>query len=61
MSSPTVQIFQPLKRLGGIIMAKFVLPHALGNAAATYVISPSGDSTPRISMCSASQPSFLPR
>ncbi len=35
MSSPTVQIFQPAKRLGGIIMAKLVLPHALGNAAAT--------------------------
>ncbi len=35
MSSPTVQIFQPLKRLGGIIMAKLVLPQAEGNAAAT--------------------------
>ncbi len=35
MSSPTVQTFQPSKRLGGIIIAKFVLPQALGNAAAT--------------------------
>jgi hypothetical protein len=35
MSSPTVQIFQPSKRFGGIIMAKLVLPHALGKAAAT--------------------------
>ena len=38
-------------------MAKFVLPQALGNAAATYVFSPLGSSTPRISMCSAIQPS----
>ena len=56
MSSPTVVIFQPLKCSGGIIMAKLVLPQALGKAAATYVFSPSGASTPRISMCSASQP-----
>src|SRR5579859_890530 len=35
MSSPTVQIFQPSKPLGGIIMAKFVFPHELGKAAAT--------------------------
>ena len=56
MSSPTVVIFQPSKCLGGIIMAKLVLPQALGNAAAMYVFSSSGDSTPRISMCSASQP-----
>ncbi len=56
MSSPTVVIFQPSYRLGGIIMAKLVLPQALGKAAATYVFSFSGDSTPRISMCSASQP-----
>ncbi len=37
-------------------MAKFVLPQALGNAAATYVFSPSGFFTPVMSMCSASQP-----
>src|SRR6185503_4725833 len=38
MSSPTVHTFQPCfwKCCGGIIIAKFVLPHALGNAAATY-------------------------
>src|SRR6185295_17770750 len=35
MSSPTVQTFQPSKPLGGISIAKFVLPHALGNAALT--------------------------
>src|SRR6266567_3896289 len=62
MSSPTVQTFQPSKPLGGISMAKFVLPHADGNAAATYVFSDlpflsGGDSRPRMSMCSAIQPS----
>ncbi len=30
MSSPTVQTFQPSKPSGGISIAKFVLPHALG-------------------------------
>ena len=35
MSSPTVQTFQPSKPLGGTIMAKLVLPQALGKAAAT--------------------------
>src|SRR5271166_5371986 len=35
MSSPTVVTFQPLKAGGGTIMAKLVLPHAEGNAAAT--------------------------
>ena len=37
MSSPTVHTFQPffLKAAGGISIAKFVLPQALGNAAAT--------------------------
>src|SRR5688572_8732153 len=44
MSSPTVKIFQPSKPFGGTSMAKFVLPHADGNAAATYVRSPFGDS-----------------
>src|SRR5580658_7246817 len=34
MSSPTVQTFQPSKPLGGISMARLVLPHELGNAAA---------------------------
>src|SRR5438046_2482229 len=34
MSSPTVQIFQPfdLNSSGGTIIAKLVLPHALGKA-----------------------------
>src|SRR5581483_3341451 len=35
MSSPTVEIFQPLNSSGGTIMAKLVFPHELGNAAAT--------------------------
>src|SRR5690348_3885223 len=35
MSSPTVVIFQPLKGSGGIIIAKLVLPQALGKAAHT--------------------------
>src|SRR5213592_518126 len=35
MSSPTVQTFQPSNPLGGMSMAKFVFPQALGNAAAT--------------------------
>src|SRR5580700_2828096 len=35
MSSPTVQIFQPSNPFGGINIAKFVFPQALGNAAAT--------------------------
>src|ERR1700743_447259 len=37
MASPTHHTFHPSKPLGGIIIAKLVLPHALGNAAATYV------------------------
>src|SRR5581483_9943309 len=57
ISSPTVQTFQPSKPFGGTSIAKFVLPHALGNAAATYVFSPCGDSTPKMSICSAIQPS----
>src|SRR5258706_2731438 len=57
MSSPTVQTFHPSKPGGGMSMAKFVLPQALGNAAVTYVFSPCGFSTPTISMCSAIQPS----
>src|SRR6267142_774138 len=57
MSSPTVQTFHPSNPLGGIIIAKLVLPQALGNAAVTYVFSPFGSSTPRISMCSAIHPS----
>ena len=55
MSSPTVSTFQPWSV--GIIIARFVLPHALGNAPATYFTSPSGEVSLRISMCSAIQPS----
>src|SRR5216684_2335034 len=35
MSSPTVQTFQPSNPAGGISIAKFVLPQALGKAAVT--------------------------
>src|SRR5215469_8692461 len=35
ISSPTVVTFHPLKASGGTIIAKFVFPQALGNAAAT--------------------------
>ena len=38
-------------------MARFVLPHAEGNAAAMYFDSPAGLVSLRMSMCSASQPS----
>jgi hypothetical protein len=55
MSSPTVSTSQPGRV--GISIARFVFPHADGNAPATYFTSPSGDVSFRISMCSASQPS----
>src|SRR5947207_14378227 len=35
MSSPTVYTFQPSNPAGGMSIAKFVLPQALGNAAVT--------------------------
>src|SRR3954470_1142378 len=55
MSSPTVSAFQP--GIVGLSIAKFVLPHADGNAAAMYFDSPAGLVSFRISMCSANQPS----
>src|ERR1700756_5090901 len=55
MSSPIVSTFQPGSV--GIIIDRLVLPHALGNAPAMYLLSPSGEVILRISMCSASQPS----
>ena len=55
MSSPTVSIFQPGRV--GIIIDRLVLPQALGKAPAMYLLSPSGEVTLRISMCSAIQPS----
>lgn len=57
MSSPTHSIFHPGRV--GLIMARLVLPQALGNAAAKYFLRPSGSVMPRISMCSASHPSSL--
>src|SRR5208283_744066 len=55
MSSPTVVTFQPSSSLGGASMVRFVLPQALGNAAAKEVFSPVGEGMPMI-ICSASQP-----
>src|SRR5947207_12066789 len=55
MSSPSVSTFQP--GMVGSSMARLVLPHADGNAAAMYRTVPCGEVSLRISMCSASQPS----
>jgi hypothetical protein len=55
MSSPMVSTVQP--GMVGSSIARLVLPHALGKAAATYFASPRGGVSLRISMCSASQPS----
>src|SRR5580700_865057 len=55
MSSPMVSAVQP--GTVGWIMARFVLPHADGNAPAMYLGSPDGGVSLRMSMCSASQPS----
>ena len=57
MSSPTVVIVHPSYAGGGTSIARLVLPHALGNPAAKYFFSPCGFCTPRMSMCSAIQPS----
>src|SRR5262249_24553844 len=56
MSSPSVHARHPGSE--ETTMARFVLPDALGIAAARYVTCPSGSSTPMMSMCSASQPSW---
>ena len=55
ISSPIVSTAQP--PMAGAIMARLVLPHADGNAAATYRAPPDGGVILKISMCSASQPS----
>src|SRR5437763_15039686 len=55
MSSPIVSTSHPSSV--GIIIDRLVLRHALGNAPAMYLLSPSGEVSFRISMCSASQPS----
>ncbi len=55
MSSPIVSTSQPSRV--GISIARLVLPHADGNAAAMYLTSFSGEVSLRISMCSAIQPS----
>ena len=55
-----VWIFQPFMLGGGTSIARLVLPQALGKAPQIWLISPSGLSTPTISICSASQPSLWP-
>ncbi len=50
-----VSTFQPSSV--GMSIARLVLPHADGNAPPMYLVSPSGEVSLRISMCSASQPS----
>ena len=55
MSSPMDSTFQP--GMVGLSIARLVLPHAEGNAAATYFTTPCGLVSLRMSMCSASQPS----
>ena len=55
MSSPIVSTFQSGRV--GIIIERLVLPQADGKAPVTYLTSPSGEVSLRISMCSASQPS----
>jgi len=55
MSSPMVSTFQ--SGMLGCSMARLVLPHADGKAAAMYLASPAGGVILRMSMCSASQPS----
>ena len=54
---PTVTVPSSGCDFGDTSIARFVLPQADGKAAAMYVTSPSGLSSPRINMCSASQPS----
>jgi len=56
ISSPTHSTFHP--GIVGISIARFVLPHALGNAAAKYFLIPAGFVIPIMSICSASQPSL---
>ena len=58
MSSPIVSTCQPGSV--GTSIARFVLPHADGNAAATWYRRPWGDVSRTRSMCSASQPSSRP-
>ena len=55
MSSPMVSTFQP--GIVGIIIARFVLPQAEGKAPVRYLVSPAGEVSLTMSMCSASQPS----
>ncbi len=58
MSSPSVSTRHP--GMVGRSIARFVLPHAEGNAAATWYALPAGSITRMRSMCSASHPSSRP-
>ncbi len=58
MSSPRVSTRHP--GMVGRSIARLVLPHADGNAAATWYFFPFGSITRMRSMCSASQPSSRP-
>jgi hypothetical protein len=62
MSSPTVVIFHPWRLYfsGGISIAKFVFPQALGNAAATYVFSHSATSRRSAACAPPSTPAGSP-
>ncbi len=53
MSSPTVSTFQSGRV--GMSMARLVLPQADGKAPVTYLVSPAGEVSFKMSMCSASQ------
>src|SRR5207249_12260287 len=57
ISSPRQVAFQPGKV--GSIMARLVLPQALGNAAERSCFLPREEVRQRMSMCSAIQPSFF--
>ena len=58
MSSPRVSTRQP--GIVGRSIARLVLPHAEGKAAARWYFCPSGEMTRMSSMCSASHPSSRP-
>ena len=55
MSSPMHSAFHP--GMVGVSIARLVLPHAEGNAAAMNLTLPLGLVSLRMSMCSASHPS----
>mmetsp|Transcript_3026 Transcript_3026/g.6543 ORF Transcript_3026/g.6543 Transcript_3026/m.6543 type:complete len:270 (+) Transcript_3026:1027-1836(+) len=60
ISSPITRTVYPASLAAGIIMLKLVLPHWLGNAAATKCSTPAGFVNPRSRQCSAIQPCSRP-